>query len=316
MSTPTRELVRTACLAPSVNNSQPWSFRLPSADRIEVYADRSRLLTGIDRTGRELLLSCGAALHYLVCGAEAFGLTATVERFPRREEPDLLADVRLSDGELTDEGVEVLAALENRRTDRLGPAAQAAPPETVRRLADDAARWGAEVVVVREPARVGRAEQLIEGARQAQLADPQAAAEQDAWVDRSDVDGVPGRIATPSTGRRPTRFSRRADVPDPGGGQSDVLIAVCTAEDDHDSWLRAGETLSALWLSATRVGLVLTPASQVVEVDSTRTSLQRDVLGGGRLPQVVVRVGLPAVTPANPAVGHTPRRALEHVIRD
>ena len=36
----------SACLAPSVNNSQPWYFRLPTDDRIELYADRERQLTG------------------------------------------------------------------------------------------------------------------------------------------------------------------------------------------------------------------------------------------------------------------------------
>ena len=82
MSTPTprltRELVRTACLAPSVNNSQPWYFRLPADDLVELYADRERQLTGIDPSGRDLVLSCGAALHHLVAGAGAFGLRATV----------------------------------------------------------------------------------------------------------------------------------------------------------------------------------------------------------------------------------------------
>ena len=38
----TRELVRMACGAPSIHNTQPWAWRLVDADTIELYADRRR----------------------------------------------------------------------------------------------------------------------------------------------------------------------------------------------------------------------------------------------------------------------------------
>lgn len=323
MSSPTprltRELVRTACLAPSVNNSQPWYFRLPADDRVELYADRSRQLTGLDPSGRDLVLSCGAALHHLVAAAGAFGLTATLESTSGSDDPDLLAVVRLGEGEITDEDVDVLAALENRKTDRRGAGAWPVPAPRVQELADDASAWGAEVVVVTDPTKVARAEQLIEAARQAQLADPVAASEQQAWVDRSQSDGVPGRIAEPSDhleeDRPPSRYARHAPARDEHASHEDLLVAVCTVDDDEEAWLRAGQTMSALWLGATRSGLGLTPASQVVEVESTRRLLQDDVLAGLLRPQVVLRVGWPAAVPGNPASGHTPRRPLEEVIR-
>jgi hypothetical protein len=315
----TRELVRTACLAPSVNNSQPWYFRLPADDRVELYADRARQLTGVDSSGRDLVLSCGAALHHLVVAAGAFGLRATVESLPRADDPDLLAVVRLSEGEITDADVDLLAALENRKTDRRGADSWPVPPARVQQLADDASAWGADVAVITDSVAAARAEELIETARQSQLADPRAAAEQDAWVDRSPVDGIPGRIADPSDHlaehRPPSRYAPRATAPDPRGPHDDVLVAVCTVDDDVPAWLRAGQTMSALWLGATLAGLAMTPASQVVEVESTRRLLQHDVLKGLLRPQVVLRVGWPAAVPGNPAVRHTPRRALDDVIR-
>jgi len=73
--------------------------------------------------------------------------------------------------------------------------------------------------------------------------------------------------------------------------------------------------MSALWLGATLAGLGMTPASQVVEVESTRRLFQDDVLRGLLRPQVVLRVGWPAAVPGNPATGHTPRRPLDDVIR-
>jgi hypothetical protein len=92
-------------------------------------------------------------------------------------------------------------------------------------------------------------------------------------------------------------------------------VAVCTVDDDAPAWLSAGQTMSALWLGATRAGLAMTPASQVVEVTSTRRLLQDDVLRGRLHPQVVLRVGWPAAVAGNPATGHTPRRPLDDVIR-
>jgi nitroreductase len=324
MSTPTprltRELVRTAALAPSVHNSQPWYFRLPADDVVEVYADRSRRLPAVDPSGRDLVLSCGAAVHHLAAAAGAFGLRASVENLPRPDAPDLLAVVRLSEGVVTDRGVDLLAALENRKTDRRGAGAWPVPPGRVHQLADDASVWGAEVVVVTDPGRVARAEQLIEAARRAQLTDPVVAAEQQAWVDRSSGEGVPGRIADPSDHleehRPPSRFAPHAPARGEHEEHPDVLVAVCTVEDDVASWLRAGQTMSALWVGATQAGLATTPTSQVVEVAATRRLFQDDVLLGLRRPQVVLRVGWPAAVPGNPATGHTPRRPLEELIRE
>ena len=323
MSTPTprliRELVRTACLAPSVSNTQPWYFRLPADDVVELYADRSRQLPGIDPSGRDLILSCGAALHHLVTAAGAFGLTATVETLPRTDEPDLLARVTLGQGEITDEGVDVLAALENRKTDRRGSGDWPVPTARLRELADDASVWGAEVVVLTDPAAAARAERLVEEARQVHLADPVIAAEQQAWVDRGGDEGMPGRVADPfdhlEEHRPPSRFALRAPARDEAEEHPDVMVAVCTADDDLEAWLRAGQTMSALWLGATLAGLALTPASQVVEVAETRRRFRDEVLTGLLQPQVVLRVGWPAPVPGSPATGHTARRSLEEVIR-
>jgi hypothetical protein len=160
---------------------------------------------------------------------------------------------------------------------------------------------------------------LIEAARQVHLADPVVAAEQQAWVERSGAEGVPARIAEPTDHleehRPPSRFAPRAPARPEGDEHPEVLAAVCTVDDDQEAWLRAGQTMSALWLGATRAGLAMTPSSQVVEVSSTRRLFQDDVLASRLRPQVVLRLGWPATVPGNPATGHTPRRSLDDVIR-
>ena len=56
-----RYVVASAVWAPSVHNTQPWRF---SADGQEIclHADPVRQLTVADPDGREMLISCGAAL--------------------------------------------------------------------------------------------------------------------------------------------------------------------------------------------------------------------------------------------------------------
>lgn len=56
--------VRSAGLAPSLHNSQPWRFRIRGA-AIDVLADPGRRLDALDPAGRELLISVGAALFTL-----------------------------------------------------------------------------------------------------------------------------------------------------------------------------------------------------------------------------------------------------------
>ena len=57
------EMLAIAARAPSVHNTQPWRFAV-GAHAIDLYADTDRKV-GQDRDGREMLISCGAALFGL-----------------------------------------------------------------------------------------------------------------------------------------------------------------------------------------------------------------------------------------------------------
>ena len=54
-------LIRTAILAASPHNTQPWLFRVEHG-RVHLMADTARQLTAQDPEGRAMLMSCGAAL--------------------------------------------------------------------------------------------------------------------------------------------------------------------------------------------------------------------------------------------------------------
>jgi len=65
-----RTVLALAARAPSVHNTQPWRWRV-DAESLHLYADASRQLPNTDPDGRDLILSCGAALHHCVVALAA-----------------------------------------------------------------------------------------------------------------------------------------------------------------------------------------------------------------------------------------------------
>ena len=96
--TPLAQAARAAQHAPSAFNTQPGAWRI-TGDTLELFADTSRRLEAVDRNGRLLLLSCGAARVVL-----AAGLATTVERVPDIDRFELLArGARPSEGSRDDQ---------------------------------------------------------------------------------------------------------------------------------------------------------------------------------------------------------------------
>jgi len=77
---PMRNLV-AATIAPSSANTQPWTFHC-DGNSIVLRADRTRSLPVNDPLGRDLTISCRAALSTMQAAAAAAGLTSTVQLMP------------------------------------------------------------------------------------------------------------------------------------------------------------------------------------------------------------------------------------------
>ena len=100
-------------------------------------------------------------------------------------------------------------------------------------------------------------------------------------------------------------------VMDPGPNTDlSALYAIIFTDDDLPiDWLRAGEALSAVLLTATGEGLGTAPISDVTELSITRDKLQ-DLLPQLGVPQLVTRIGhAPGTPPPN-----SPRRTPGEVI--
>ena len=147
MSTPSpqdcsRRLVELSCLAPSVHNTQPWLWKVADHDTIELRADRTRQLQVTDPRGRNLTISCGAALHHSIVVARALSLSPDVVLLPDSADPDLLARIRLSPGRPPADAVESLDLIGQRHTDRRRFTSWPIPDERLALLAQAAAQLG------------------------------------------------------------------------------------------------------------------------------------------------------------------------------
>lgn len=309
------EIVEAGCRAPSMFNAQPWAWRAGDG-RLELYADRTRTVPVADPLGRNLVIGCGAALHHAQVAAAAFGWSTTLSRLPDPADPDLLASLTFRSAPVEPAHTRLLDALRRRRTDRRRFTSRPIPAERLACLADLATASGTRAVAVVDPGTRHRVEELATEALAQQAADEEVAEEMRSWIDRSEGEGVPGTTVPRLLGTTASTRSRFGAglLPQPGREleTADGVIVLCGARDDTDSWLRAGEGLSNLWLHLVDMGLSLVPLTQVVEVEETRQALRDDVLGGLALPYLLVRLGWHSAS--EKPLAATPRRALADVL--
>lgn len=311
-----RRIVEAATHAPSVHNTQPWRWRA-TVDGLELHADGSRRLTATDPDGRNMVISCGAALHHAQVVAAVQGWEPVVTRLPDPARPDLLARLELSPARPAPGGPELLEAIERRCTDRRRFTSWPVPDERLQHLAEVASGWGTTAMALTDVTLRYRAERLIQRAGELQAGHRAAVGERDSWLDRQTRDGIPTPVLLGSGAHHGGYRHRFEGTPDTDlDGQelqlADGVVLLLDAVDEPASWLRAGEGLSALWLATTKGGLAVVPLSQAVEVDDTRAALRRDVLHGLGHPLLLLRVGWQEI--GRSTLDRTPRRPVDEVL--
>jgi nitroreductase len=317
------EAVEQAVRAPSVHNTQPWYWRVGTRT-VDLFADTGRHLPATDPESRDLVLSCGAALHHLTVALAAAGRGARVLRIPDPDERTHLATVEVDVGEPDPAAAALFPAIAKRHTDRRHMSHHPVPTTLVRALQDVARDAEALLVSVTGPPMRQRLALALEDAARRQAGAPGYAAELQIWTrrHRGARDGVSATtVAEPVKGRQEPnglrRFPRAGLVqPQPLSGHrlpedaAEFLLLV-TATDREIDRLRAGEAASAVLLTATLSGLATTPLSQGTEVAASR-ELLRSTLGVPENPQLLLRVGWPDSRAAE--LDATPRRDLRSVL--
>lgn len=308
--------VELALRAPSLHNTQPWRWRL-GAGRVELHADTNRRLHDTDADRRDLLISCGAALHHLRVALAEFGIAVEIDRFPDSEDRNHLATVRVVPGVADQNEATLFPAIGRRRTDRRAYRCTEVPAATLTALQARARRHGALLhPIVREDVRAA-VDALLGEAADAQRHRPGYITELMTWTRRYAAahDGIPVWSRPRQLGRPDDPFHRfppgRLVGPSASVADSGLLVVLATADDDEHSRLAAGEATSAVLLAATRAGLATAPLSQALELPQTRHRLARQALHIPDHPQLIIRVGYPA---DERELTRTPRRPLASVL--
>ncbi|MEV6966029.1 nitroreductase family protein [Hamadaea sp. NPDC051192] len=266
------ECLDAAIAAPSIHNTQPWRF-LPREHCVDVYADRSRRPAASDPNGRELAISVGAAVLNLRVALLARGYRPLYALLPEPSQADLLARVTFGGRVQPTYLARRLAGAIPRRRSNRGPFRSAELPEPVlTELVQAAAAEGAYLMIVDSPLR----------------------------------DAVLGAVRRAETSRRADP-AYSADFAWPGAVEDDPTLAVLYGSGDSTyAWLRAGQALERVLLTATANGVQSTLMTQPLEYADLRTLFDDSALG--RRAQAIIRLGYGDEPPASP------RRALAEVI--
>lgn len=309
-----------ASRAPSIYNTQPWTWSLQGDDALHLRADPSRQLSVVDPDRHSLLMSAGAALAGVRIALRGLGRDSSVERHRDVEDPDLLATVRVIARVAPGHRDELRAsAVGSRFSDRRPFRAQPVPDDVLDTL--EAAGSGPDVSIffVRsEGAYVKLAVAMSRGA-QILREDPEYLEELARWV--HDDDDHEDGFAKSAIPHLPPEHPRRSDVAlrdfgVDGGMHIDLdvdehpaLAVITTTAFGSAACLQAGEAMMYFMVEAELHGVSTCAVSQAVDLPVFRSKLQA-LMGWTAHPQMIVRVGYPGggVRPIR-----TARRAIDDI---
>jgi hypothetical protein len=299
------QVVAAAVWAPSVHNTQPWRFSA-HGDQISLVADGSRRLMVADPRGREMMISCGAALFTARLALRALGYVPEFLLFPDPGDPMLVAELgwrgRAAPAEWEHR---LFRQVPQRRTHRGGFDPLPLPPALLALLRGGAQRDGALLRVVADDGRRAALATLVETAERAQRLDRDYVRELADWVPppwSTRRDGVPHTSYPARPGDTCPHYPGRDFAHGHGWGvagftgvpaprSAGVVCLLTTAADDPEDWVQAGQALQRVLLTCATCGVAAALHSQPLELGWLRELVRGQVSDGG-FPQLILRLGM------------------------
>lgn len=298
-----RTALEAARWAPSVHNTQPWSFAV-SGGEISLRADVERKLRMGDPSGRELLISCGAALFTIRTALRCEGFDPVVRVLPDPDRPSLVATITLGEAADADEHTRALGEqIERRRTHRAGFTDLPVPERLIDALTREARAEGAKLTPVGSPEAVEIVAALTRAAQAAQSADRVLTLEVIRWArppGSARTDGVPADAYPRSAPRTDPYFPQRDyawrhEWGTEGGQEQStatgVVTLLTTRGDTREEWIAAGQALQRVLLDACAHGVSAAFHTQALEMYHLREFLRQEVCGH-EYPQMIMRLGI------------------------
>ena len=304
-----RHVVAEAIWAPSVHNTQPWRFTVAgdqAGPRISLYADTGRRLAAADPDGRELMISCGAALFNARLALRSLGYVPVTCVLPDPAQPTLVARVSWPERAAADEFERRLfSQVRTRRTHRGAFDPAPLPPDLLAALRSGAARDGAALRIVADDGRRAALAAAVDTAERELRADPERVRELARWTP---APGSGSRDGVPTTS-----YPARAEHTDPDFPGRDfarghdwglpplssaaafraagVVGLLTTTADRPADWVNAGQALQRILLTASACGAAVALHSQPLELPWLR-ELIRTHLSDDAYPHLVLRIGM------------------------
>lgn len=296
-------IVECARLAPSVHNTQPWRI-VPGDDVVGVYADHERQLGFLDPTGRQLHVSCGAAIEFGYLAARSAGRSCTVELRPDPKQPDLLGRLVLGGAKrATVREVQLAGAIARRYTDRGPYTDRPLPPHLLSDVEARCEELGVWLRVIDRPGERTVVAAVLADAEAEEASDPRYTAELAEWTsEQAEPRGMPKAAAAPSW-----PADRVSDVPlrdftgqdthrHPGGDEKppsverDTIVMIGSNHDEPSAWLSSGRALGWLLLRSAADGVSAQPLGQAIDLPDGRARLRHE-FGLVGYPQFLLRMG-------------------------
>lgn len=295
-------LLRYAILAPSIFNSQPWMFRIQDRT-IELYGDQSRSCRISDPEGRQLAISCAAALFNLRAALKHFGRLGAIHILPDEDDPELLATIRLGEGaDATKDEMELFYAIPERRTNRQEFQGDQPEPELLDRLRTAAESEGAWLETVTDDAVKRRLADLIADSDRELWENKRYRLEFAVWVRHAlgATDGLPSyaqgqtdllSYAGPMAVRTFELADGQAAYDHDLAAYSPALLVLGTNGETRRDWINAGMALQHTLLRAKASGFDASFLNQPIELPGMRTRVA-ELVGRAGHPQIILRVGI------------------------
>jgi hypothetical protein len=300
-----RYVVAYAVWAPSVHNTQPWRFTV-GGQQISLHTDTDRRLAVADPDGREMMISCGAALFNVRLALRSLGYIPETAVLPDRDQPTLVARVSWRPHAAVDEFERRLFGhMRTRRTHRGAFDPEPLPPDTLAALRAAAAREGAALRIVADDGRRAALADAVDTAEHHLRLVGERCRELARWAPApgsARTDGVPATSYPARADHTEPYFPGRDFAHGHGWGLPRLSTAtsvraagvaglLTTAADRPLDWVNAGQALQRMLLTASTCGAAVALHSQPFELPWLREFI-RTQLSDGAYPHLVLRIGL------------------------